>query len=304
MFPISLTSLRERIMWQDSLLSVAFDRPSTIMAIDRHSSFRAPMPAKATYRHCMQRLCEISLDLVQYRTPRLSANALGCIFETHQKIESVVPSATDHIIDVKNCKSLRDQLEHWNIQMHVGYITSELCRPLLGHTKKDDASISTLLAACFCGIRQAINGFINLQRVTAYARYSWVAVSRALSSALLLCIIPETRHEDQTHEVVRRLIKTLSDIYSDVDPVEVPTPISRALSVLGKLVFADQGADQQSTDYDFEARFDAQLDDMAAGWINSFSTSPVGLSSLTDFDGSPYTAMNFIMWGNNREPSM
>lgn len=292
---------RDRIIWQDSILSIAFDRPSMILSIDRHSSTGAPTPPNSPYNVCLHNVWLISLDMLQRRSPRLSSSALSYIAETHNKVEAVMHAATAHLQDVRNCKSLREQLEHWNLHMHASHVTSELCRPLLSRAPKDGAEVSDLLATCLSSLRQAIIAFVNLQRITTYAKYSWGAAQRAVSSALLLCIIPQTRKTPQTHELVRELITTLSQNYSDLEPSEIPTPISRALTTLGKLVYNEQASAQQtrSGGDDFQPRFDAQTDDVAADWINGFSVSPSGLPSLSDCEGSPYTAVNLIMWGKD-----
>ena len=285
-------------MWQDSLLSMSFDRSSAILDIDRRThKAMTPEPSKLPYMDCMQALCRIGLEIVQDRCSSLTTDALSHIMETRSRLEAVMERASDHLRNVKWSRTVRDHLEHWNLEMHKSYILSELCRPILTHQKMDatrDAAVANLMGTCMAGLTGAVNAFIHLQRSTSFAKRSWAAVHRSLSSALLLCILGEAQRVETTCELVNELITVLSDLYVDLDPSEVPTPVNRSIQVLRNFVSP--------------ALQDQQLFSTPDGWTDASSLTDVGPftspPTTTSSFASPYSAMNRILWGTESGVSL
>lgn len=292
---------RNRIIWQDSLLSISYDRASSILLIDRHSPKRMSNQSRISYAECMHNLCQIGLGIVQKRAGYSSATGLSYIMETQKKLETIMDGASEHLQDAKMCRSMRDQLEHWNLQMHRSYVMSELCRPVLTRSKKEEVAASRVLALCVTSLTQTVSAFINLQRITSFAKQSWAAVHRSLSSALLLCIVGETNRVETTRKIISELIDVMSDLYSDSGPSEVPTPISRSIAVLEKFISSSVSFEQQAIG--LESAEGAGTTN--PGLLASPNASPSTIQgSSSDAGTSPYSMMNHILWGKNRDPSL
>jgi hypothetical protein len=82
----------------------------------------------------MKILCDIGLDIVQGRSePMDHQRELLYIMEHQGELAGMMNQASHHLRDAKACKSMKDQLKHWNLYLHKSYVTSELYRPTLKH---------------------------------------------------------------------------------------------------------------------------------------------------------------------------
>jgi hypothetical protein len=293
---VLLTAHRHRIIWQDSLLSISFDRVSSILSIDRHSP-ASNMPS-GSYIECMYNLCQIGLEIVQERSRDMRSDGVIYITETQKRLEAINYGASGHLRDVKMIKSMKDHLEHWNFQMHRSYVTSELCRSVLTSSRKGPGAITSLRAVVLSNLLQTVNAFLSLQRINSFAKQSWAAVHRSLSSALLLCILGETKRVETTHQMISELVEVLSEMYSKLESAEVPTPISRSIAVLQKFTIVPDSEEGQPLDLGWDDAVNiADLSFSASRSLSSASTH--GLS--TESRASPYSKVNDILWGSNRE---
>jgi hypothetical protein len=142
-----------------------------------------------------------------------------------------------------------------------------------------------------------VSAFINLQRITSFAKQSWAATHRSLSSALLLCIIGETNRVDTTRQAVGELIDVMTDMYSDLGASEVPSPVSRSIAVLQSFV-SPSIPHQQIAGLVFEGDGTTQLDGMLR------PSTPSSIQGISSDDFSPYSKMNHILWGKDSEHSV
>lgn len=74
---------------------------------------------------------------------------------------------------------------------------------------------------------------------TSFARHSWAALHRALSSALMLGILGEHARSERARKLLSRFINVMADITNNLDPQEISTPIQRGLAALSKLNIQD-----------------------------------------------------------------
>jgi hypothetical protein len=66
----SLIIVRWRIIWQDSLLSITYDRASSSSVVSSryHHLIQNPDAGRMSYVECTKRLCGIGLDIVRERS--------------------------------------------------------------------------------------------------------------------------------------------------------------------------------------------------------------------------------------------
>ncbi|KAF2404068.1 hypothetical protein EJ06DRAFT_535462 [Trichodelitschia bisporula] len=283
-----------RILWQDSLLSITYDRASSSTVIDHHPA--APSEGKMPYTDCMQSLCRIGLHIVRDRDrARTGGRELQRIVESHEKLQSIVDNAADHLRDVKACRSIKDQLEHWNLFLHRSYVTSELCRPSISATSTQTGQHTELLvrlrATCIESLADTVQAFLGLQNISQFASRSWAAVHRALSSALLLGLLGEPGRNDRAHALLSRLIEVMVQFMAGVDSSEISAPITRSIAALQKLNTRRMSYFAPGPDTDFRSTFDASDDAMS-------TPSPLTVSALVPGgESSPYSMMDSILWG-------
>jgi hypothetical protein len=146
---------------------------------------------------------------------------------------------------------------------------SEVCReaikPKIAPTEFSLAMKST----CIDSLTNTVQGFLGLSRLTTFASHSWTALSRALSSALVLGVIGEAEVNDKVRSLLSQLLVCLREIMArNVDGTELSTPIKRWVATLSKLATSKSNS--------------------------STSTSPM---LELDSDDSPYARVDEIIWG-------
>lgn len=296
------------LLWQDSLLSVSYDRASSTTTIDHTVPLsQHTAPGTRTYVESMYRLCKVGLDIVRERQrPQNSHDSLIRITEHRNELQEIMIDAADYLKDSRRCRSMRDQLEHWALYLHISYITSELCRPAISPATAGFDLSKTLRKTCIDSLTNTVEAFLGLQNMTPFATRSWSAVHRSLSSALLLGILGEHNRNERARGLLQNVIQVLSDVTKDVDPAEMATPITRSVSALERLLritsthnrkTSESGSQASPTMHVFTA------DDINSALVNGdghlFSQSPLlGL----ELDSSPYALMESIVWGAQKTP--
>lgn len=299
------------LLWQDSLLSISYDRASSTTTIDHTIPF-SPHTASGTrtYVESMYRLCKVGLDIVRERQrPQNSHDALMRITEHRNELQEIMVDAADYLKDSRRCRSMRDQLEHWALYLHISYVTSELCRPAISPSTQNLDLSKTLRKTCIDSLTNTVEAFLGLQNMTPFATRSWSSVHRSLSSALLLGILGEQHRNERARSLLSNLVQVLTDITANVDPVELSAPITRSVAALQRLLtippprggVPKANSEPGSQSSPLLATFTA--DDLTAAFQNfedsAFNESPlVGL----ELDSSPYALMESIVWGGRKSP--
>jgi hypothetical protein len=297
------TQSRWQIIWQDSLLSITYDRASSAATMEVTQQSNWDMASgKMPYIECMRSLCKIGLDIVRHRPGgRGSHHELTRIVDFRGKLNDLKAHAADHLQEASRGRSMRDQLEHWNWYLHRSYVTSELCRPLINQGKHPSELSISLRRTCLESLADTVEAFIGLQNITAFASQSWAAVHRSLSSALLLAILGEPSRNERVHKLLNRLITVMSAINSAVDPSELSAPITRSVAAIFKLMPAEpplvplaqvQGSNLGRIPLAFD---NTEIDYYSVGRSLTNSSSPFFFGSE---EASPYSIMDHILWGD------
>lgn len=282
-----------RIVWQDSLISITYDRASATPTISHHNSIQHSSSLRLSYADCMKNLCEFGLLIVQERTenPDLR-NEMRRIKQHSDEIDVTMSRAYLYLQDPTACRSIRDQVEYWNLFMHRSYILSELYRP--GLRRKASLETADLRQRCIANLENTVEAFIGLQNVMRFATQSWAAVHRSLSSALLLGILRQPITNERARTLLDRLISIMSTMNSTLDPSEVSAPVSRAVIALSQLN-SSLAAEIDIRDGTPSIQL-SNLDkpDVADGSVQQPKQEP-------DKDNSPHDLMERILWGNSRQ---
>jgi hypothetical protein len=293
--------LRWQIVWQDSLLSIIFDRTSGVSIVAHiHDS---KINSELSYVDAMRRLCKIGLDIVQQRNSQLLAETrLLQISNSRDQIRKQQQHLQRHLIDIGECKSVRDQLEYWNHFLHRSYILFELCRPTLQNRRNRphrDEIVQSLQALCIESLTDTIEAFLGLQNMTNFATHSWAAVQRVLNCAILLGILKEGLHNDRVRTLISKLTEVMSNLVSTTDDNEVTTPLMKSVSALQRI--------NSKPNHSFEHQADLShlYEDYHVvdfGFPSELSTPSSAVSSsknsLTGHPSSPFSVLESIMWGS------
>jgi hypothetical protein len=253
----------------------------------------------------MKSLCNIGLDIVQARSELQDYQCeLSFIMERHGELAGMMNRASHHLRDATACKSMKDQLEYWNLYLHRSYVTSELYRPTLKQGSGNSETTTALQATCIESLADTVDAFLGLENITRFARQSWAAVHRALSSALLLGILKEPVKNQHVRTLLDKLVAVMSDLNLTLGPSEVSAPITRSLSALRRLNSQAVGSvcPGGSVDGNLQVLW-REGESEASSMSNEppFSVSPTPDKSN---GGSPYALMDKILWGTHRISSV
>jgi hypothetical protein len=301
-----LTGIRWQIIWQDSIISITFDRtsPSTIVASGqlRHKT----AGTKLTFIESMRHICKIGLDIVNSRAvARSPHHRLLYIVECRDKILEIVQQVDDHLTDLSKCRLMREQLEFWNFNLHRSYILSELCRPTLrneyDHAEHRDLARS-LKAFCIENLANTVEAFLGLHNATYFATQSWAAMYRSLSSGLLLGMLGESQRSERAKSLLLRLAGVMSTLLSQANLGDMSAPLSRSVTALNKLIqprpekVGHIGQDAPA----FDLQYGAEAA-MGIPYSGPLSASPYSQVAYGD-ENSPLSFINSIIWGQSESP--
>ncbi|KAF2195441.1 hypothetical protein K469DRAFT_722675 [Zopfia rhizophila CBS 207.26] len=297
------------LLWQDSLLSISYDRASSTTTIDHTVPLsQHTAPGTRTYVESMYRLCKVGLDIVRERQrPQNSHDALMRITEHRNELQEIMVDAADYLKDSRRCRSMRDQLEHWALYLHISYITSELCRPAISPSTANFDLSKTLRKTCIDSLTNSVEAFLGLQNMTPFATRSWASVHRSLSSALLLGILGEPSRNERARSLLTNLISVLGDVTANVDPAELSAPITRSVAALQRLLSIQDTKSTTRKASESGSQASPTIVKFTAEDLNgafNFDDTSVTQSPLVglDFESSPYALMESIVWGSTKTP--
>ncbi|KAK3070114.1 hypothetical protein LTR53_011014 [Teratosphaeriaceae sp. CCFEE 6253] len=301
--PTSTTLPRAKIwwatIWQDSLLSMTYDRASTAGA-----EWKMPLPQHIAevepYHATMYRLSKVSLDIVRDRAATMEpSEQYHRILQHRDEISDVMKESAEYLRDSRKCTSHEMFLEHWGLYLHASYALSELFRPAISPSASG-SELSELRQPCIDNLINVIESYLGLNNITTFARQSWAATHRALSSALLLGILGEHTRSERARRLISRFIAVIGDIAGSVDPEEISAPVQRGLAALGRLGIRDS-----ASAYGGNGAF-THHDGVSPGLLDGlpkldhsalFTPARSEHSSLPGEEYSPYSILNNILWG-------
>ncbi|TID26976.1 c6 transcription [Venturia nashicola] len=290
-----------QIIWQDSLLSITYDRASSTAKLESKLPPRQP-GQKMNYVECMRTLCKTGLEIIHERnTHGDSKSEMAHLVETRKHLLILLNEAADHLRDNKLCRSIKQQLEYWNLYLHRSYMTSELCRPILRKRHNPEANAndiaSSIRKSCIESLADTVEAFIGLQNVTKFACQSWAAVHRSLSSALLLGILREPSQNERVHMLLSKLISVMSSINTGMEPLESSAPITRSIEALKKFL-PPVHTHVETPGFSIAGTTGSSMEELTTPPHFAMGESPYMYSSD---EHSPYSIMDNILWGGDKQ---
>jgi hypothetical protein len=253
----------------------------------------------------MKSLSNIGLDIVRERSELQECqHGLLLIIQRRDKLSEIFDLASHHLRDATACKSMKDQLEHWNLYLHRSYVTSELYRPTLKQGSHNPELTANLNAMCIESLADTVDAFLGLENITRFAHQSWAALHRALSSALLLSILKEPVKNQRVRTLLNRLIDVMSDLSSTLSPSELSAPITRWLSVMCHLNSHEVGGQPRDATQAKARQHVGKVSDFELSPMVSESSASPSSAPDRSIEASPYALMDKIFWGTQHMSSI
>ncbi|OAP55451.1 hypothetical protein AYL99_10424 [Fonsecaea erecta] len=231
--PDSLQRLRRelwwRIIWQESSLALAFDRPSTLQ-IQRVTG--TPGTNDLSYNDCMKQICQIGLEIVRDRSTRGAGQfSLEDISRYRVVLNDMSQEAAPYLKDATLCHTTKARLEYWSLYLHRSYVNAELYRTFL----RDRSSSPDDMDAYVRCLSGTVTGFLHLQVIAPAVKQSSIFVQRALSSALMLCTMDDLARTRSVQYLVHNFISVMESPCTQCAEAHLPTPFSKSIAKLHEM---------------------------------------------------------------------
>jgi hypothetical protein len=243
-FEIKSDVYRWTIVWQDSLLSLSFDR-SPIATMTRCELPLGPSAAIDgwSYTEAMYHLCQKILQSVK-NDSRIPPD-FNVIMKDSAEVENIRQQVHPNIRQKESCKTVQDWLQYYAVRLHTSFVISVLCRPALrrGEIIGMDISQKELLAQkCKQNLAETVRMYLKMHSLSVIPTRSWAFTYHGLSSAVLLGILGETKTDPEVRQLQGELISALSTsaakdqksphLPQSEKDIELSGPLSRALAAL------------------------------------------------------------------------
>ncbi|EFX01710.1 c6 zinc finger domain containing protein [Grosmannia clavigera kw1407] len=237
--------LRLAITWQDSLLSLAFDRPPATYEMD-HEDDLTPLDmaniGTLNYRKCINWLSHLTL---RHSSALRSGSSMSSkqYMELFEQVDAMDKFLMPYLQDRQMCSCLKEVQEYYGLQLHRNFLLSTLCRPLLSSRvrscmSEDDAN--AILQRFYVSLRHGARSFLHLRSITCQAKRSWAFVHNGLTSVLLLSFMKETRNLEETKQMQSELLESLMEEDDCVVSGRESGPLTQLSTTHQKAVLAIQ----------------------------------------------------------------
>ncbi|RKK67538.1 hypothetical protein BFJ69_g14387 [Fusarium oxysporum] len=307
--PAEAQQLRLAIVWQDALLSLAFDRPPASHEMNLESDLPAlisldPSSQPLDYRQAMNWLCHLSFRHLPRLPQTEPVRNYSLLFHDFDLYES---SLAPHLQDLQRCTSIQELQEHYSLIVHRYFLLSTLCRPILSSQNKgkfSEEECSMILNRFQGALKRSVCAFIKLRSISNLATRSWAFVHNGLASALLLSFIRQgsDAQVQDSQEILAELVKTLTERSDDVGQFSAAHKKAlRAIQALQRSSVEETRCQSENSSQEHHpiAGSSESMTVLPEHFGNTQEQSMVSLDDwLRDFDFdafSPLESYNFIM---------
>ncbi|OQE36170.1 hypothetical protein PENCOP_c012G07379 [Penicillium coprophilum] len=194
------------IVWQDSLLSMSYDRPPIVTVTGWSVDSSTLQKDNLSYLQVMHSLCRLGIDIM--RPESSSTNEFDRGIEALQRLDTLYQGGQPHLQTRSNCTTLQEHLEHLALRMHSSFCVSVVCRPAMKQSQPQPQLLQTdiLRNRAKGSLIEASRAFLDFQALSVVPLRSWSMVHTVLSSTLLLCMWEETRNDPECRDLQQRVI--------------------------------------------------------------------------------------------------
>ncbi|KAL3474315.1 hypothetical protein BJX99DRAFT_231968 [Aspergillus californicus] len=203
-------SLWSMTVWQDSLLSLCYDRPPIVSTRGWTPDAIASEETDLSYTKLMHYLCWMALEIMRMdeRADSEPSRNLTSLAE----LDNTYSRAQPHLLQRESCRNLQQHTEHLALRMHVSFCVWALCRPAIKSSPLtiDDPRYITLRTRAKESLIIASKTFLDFQALSVVPLRTWSMVHTVLSSTLLLCTWQETREDPECRDLQQKVIEVFA----------------------------------------------------------------------------------------------
>ncbi|KAK6000580.1 hypothetical protein QM012_003305 [Aureobasidium pullulans] len=197
------------LLWQDSLLSLSFDRPPARASVDPET-FPPEDNNGLSYIECMYEWSQIGRQLLE-KTRHERAN-VDTMLQFGEKLDQINSKSQPHLRMLSACTSRQSRMEHHAFRLQQAFCSSFVCRPALlcVNAPEREDELQVILGRAQASLLETIQAFMALQSLTVLPLRSWSMIHAAIGAALLLQVQERTAGTEETRTLQNSLINALS----------------------------------------------------------------------------------------------
>ncbi|PHH61472.1 hypothetical protein CDD81_319 [Ophiocordyceps australis] len=211
-----LTFSSKAIVWQDAILSKAFDKPPSACDMNYQDDLRdisaAASEGGLQYREAMSWLCHATL---KHTARELSSGVSVDSMSFLNDIKSLETALLPHLRNRDLCITVQQAQEFYALQMNINCHTAGMCRPIFSNNRSPGLAVGDkecLQHRMQQALKKCARAYIRLRSVAYYATRSWASAYLGLTSILLLSLMKNTRNTSDTHEIQNELIDSFDEV--------------------------------------------------------------------------------------------
>ncbi|KAJ5810868.1 hypothetical protein N7447_010384 [Penicillium robsamsonii] len=206
-------TLWSTIVWQDSLLSMSYDRPPIVTVTGWSADPSTLQKDNLSYLQIMHSLCRLGIDIM--RPESSGASEFDRAVKALHRLDTLYQGGKPHLQIRSNCTTLQEHLEHLALRMHSSFCVSVVCRPAMKQSQPQPQLPQTeiLRNRAKGSLIEASRAFLDFQALSVIPLRSWSMVHTVLSSTLLLYMWEETRNDPECRDLQQRVI----DVFTSSD---------------------------------------------------------------------------------------
>lgn len=213
-------SLWDAILWQDSLLSLRFDRlPMRPNGVNTSFSPTLHHLQDTSYSQSMHCLNSLSLSVLS--TPEQERVQQTNVTSQVERVDQILERSAPHLQNEKSCTTLQQRLECLALRMHASFLRAELCRPFLAQATVDGKSV-TLRKRCLQSIQDTVQAYLNMAKISILPLRSWSLTHEALSCACVLALLKSSSADSIAPNILDKMLQLLEEVLrSDGDHTKI-----------------------------------------------------------------------------------
>jgi hypothetical protein len=192
---------RRAIIWQDTFLSLCYDRPCGIIIhnIGYPSSTGASFEGYSFLDSCHHLFLTANKVCHAFDNARQSGNnvSVSSLASFQSQIRLIESEALSRLRDISQCKISRHYVELFCFRIYSDFLLFSLCRP-------------TLTQLCFDRCHSVVTNYLRLRRLSLVTSQLWVLVHITLSCALTLATKLEDDGSSPYKALLRQLVQTFT----------------------------------------------------------------------------------------------
>lgn len=226
---------RRSLVWQDTLSSLCYDRPSGITVLESIPSTTAPPQFYSFFDSCHHLFVTANKISHSQNQAKFSGERLPneAILDFRKIVNVIETRSVPHLQDLSKCQSKNDYMQHYIFRLFSDSVMVCLYRPAMTGDEAQDSDITEYyLNRC----RSALQTYMELLNLNGAFQRLWFFVHITFSCALILGQAANTRNVHADKAFLKGFFHSVSQNRAFVNlPV-----YENAWRLLREFLFADE----------------------------------------------------------------